>query len=189
MLARMFDTVPRGVQLTHSITPLPVKPHNIQLTLDTNTLRLSGEVRVGYNFFISLTKKADLSEFWNMTENTKRKVLLRWDDHAGGMHHTTLGFAGLSTAVAGRYSAAWYSFNTPETPFQALDPTAGITRLRFVVDGRTEDQHGVGFAVQDNVVFSTSSCATTQYPFAGHLDVAVRAINTDLTQLMSCPGS
>ncbi|KAJ7835314.1 heme peroxidase [Mycena leptocephala] len=157
MLARMFDTVPRGVQLTHSITPLPVKPHNIQLTLDANTLRLSGEVR-----------------FWNMTENTKRKVLLRWDDHAGGMHHTTLGFAGLSTAVAGRYSAAWYSFNTPETPFQALDPTAGITRLRFVVDGRTEDQHGVGFAVQDNVVFSTSSCATTQNPFAGHLDVAVR---------------
>ncbi|KAJ6534289.1 heme peroxidase [Mycena capillaripes] len=157
LFARMFDTVPRGVQLTHSITPLPVKPHNIQLTLDANTLKLSGEVR-----------------FWNMTENAKRKVLLRWDDHAGDMHHATLGFAGLSTAVAGRYSAVWYSFNTPETPFQALDPTAGITRLRFVVDGRTEDQHGVGFAVQDHIVFSTSSCATTQDPFAEHLDVAVR---------------
>ncbi|PPQ66407.1 hypothetical protein CVT26_011276 [Gymnopilus dilepis] len=158
VLARMFDTVPRGVQLTEIITPLPVKPHNIQLILDGDTLKLSGEVR-----------------FWNMPQDDNRKVLLLWDDHRGGTHNATLGFAGLSSAVAGKYTAAWYTFNTTaEEPFEELDPVAGITRMRFLVDGQMEDQGGVGFVVQDGVVFSNSSCATSQNPYSGRLDIAVR---------------
>jgi hypothetical protein len=42
----MLDTVPRGVQLTDVITPLPVKPSNVELTLDGDTLNLFGQVRV-----------------------------------------------------------------------------------------------------------------------------------------------
>ncbi|KAJ7792458.1 heme peroxidase [Mycena leptocephala] len=158
VLARMFDTVPRAVHLTEVITPLPVKPHAIQLILDGDTLKLFGEVR-----------------FWNMTADRAREVLLLWEDHIGRTHRATLNFAGLSTAVAGRYTAAWYAFNmTAELSFQAVDPAAGVTRMRFLVDGQVEDQGGVGFAVQDAVVFSSSSCATSQDPYAGHLDIAVR---------------
>jgi hypothetical protein len=46
MFARMLDTVPRGVELTEVITPLPVKPHNLILRLAGDTLKLAGEVRV-----------------------------------------------------------------------------------------------------------------------------------------------
>jgi hypothetical protein len=46
LLARMLDTVPRGVQLTQVITPLPVKPSGLDLVLDGDVLKFSGEVRV-----------------------------------------------------------------------------------------------------------------------------------------------
>ncbi|KAF8215620.1 heme peroxidase [Mycena galopus ATCC 62051] len=154
VLARMFNTVPDGVQLTDAITPLPVKPNNVQIILDGDMLKL----------FV-----------WNMTEDVGRKVVLLWDDHIGGTHRARLGFAGISTAAAGSYTAAWYAFNsTAGIPFQALKAKAGITRMSFVVDGITEDQDGVGFAVQDGVVFSNSSCATTQDPYSGRFDVGVR---------------
>lgn len=45
----MLDTVPGGVQLTDVITPLPVKPANVILTLDGDTLKLFGQVRVRDN--------------------------------------------------------------------------------------------------------------------------------------------
>ncbi|KAJ7362584.1 heme peroxidase [Mycena albidolilacea] len=158
VLALMFDTVPKGVELTEIIAPLPVKPHNIQLMLDGDTLKLFGEVR-----------------FWNMTKDWARDVLLIWEDHLGSTHHATLSFTGLSTAVAGRYTAAWYAFNqTAEIDFQKLNPAAGITRMRFIVDDRVEYQGGLGFSVQDSVMFSNSSCASSQNPYAGHLDIGVR---------------
>lgn len=46
LIARMIDTVPRGVKLTEVITPLLVKPDGVQLALNNDTLELSGEVRV-----------------------------------------------------------------------------------------------------------------------------------------------
>jgi hypothetical protein len=42
----MLDTVPRGVELTEVITPVPIKPDNIQLVLNKDKLKLSGQVRV-----------------------------------------------------------------------------------------------------------------------------------------------
>lgn len=42
----MLDTVPRGVQLTEVVTPLPVKPKISRFALDGDTLELSGQVRV-----------------------------------------------------------------------------------------------------------------------------------------------
>lgn len=46
LIARMIDTVPRGVKLTEVITPLLIKPDGVQLALNNDTLELSGEVRV-----------------------------------------------------------------------------------------------------------------------------------------------
>ncbi|KAJ6555642.1 putative L-ascorbate oxidase [Mycena vulgaris] len=158
LFTRMIDTVPKGVQLTEVITPLPVKPSGLQLILDGDTLKFSGEVR-----------------FWNMTEDADRTVRLLWDDHVGGANNVTLHASGVSTATAGRYSAAWYAFNaTSDIPFLSLDPAAGITNMRFTVNNKLEDQGGVGFAVQDGVVFSTTSCVTSQDHSAGRFDVAVR---------------
>ncbi|KAF8158665.1 heme peroxidase [Mycena galopus ATCC 62051] len=46
LFARMLNTVPSGVQLSDVITPLPVKPDNILITLLGDTLTFSGQVRV-----------------------------------------------------------------------------------------------------------------------------------------------
>ncbi|KAF8133615.1 heme peroxidase, partial [Mycena galopus ATCC 62051] len=141
LIARMLDTVPQGVELSEVITPLPVKPHSVILSMSGNTLQLSGEVRL-----------------WNMTADAERTVVILWDDHVGGTGNFTMSASGVSTAVAGRYSAVWYSFAPLDGSTLSLDAAAGITNMRFVVDGRLEDQNGVGFAVQDGVVFSETSC-------------------------------
>ncbi|KAF8207358.1 heme peroxidase [Mycena galopus ATCC 62051] len=46
LFAKMIDTVPRGIQLTDVVTPLPVKPIIAGFNLDGDTLRLDGRVRV-----------------------------------------------------------------------------------------------------------------------------------------------
>ncbi|KAJ6562078.1 hypothetical protein B0H19DRAFT_92596 [Mycena capillaripes] len=47
--------------------------------------------------------------------------------------------------------------------------------MRFAVDDRLEDQGVLGFAVQDNVVLSASSCVNSDdSPIAAGIDVAVR---------------
>ncbi|KAJ7342452.1 heme peroxidase [Mycena albidolilacea] len=151
LFARMVDTVPRGVQLTEVIKPLPVKPDSVQLVLNGGTLQLSGEVR-----------------FWNTTADPNRVVSLLWDDHVGGTHTVAMKASGTASAVAGRYTSAWYAFNS------TVDPVAGITSMRFLVDGTLEDQGGVGFAVQDGIFFTKTSCITSQSPRTARFDVAVR---------------
>jgi hypothetical protein len=42
----MLDTVPKDVKLTDVIQPLPVKPDNLELTLDGDKVLFSGTVRV-----------------------------------------------------------------------------------------------------------------------------------------------
>ncbi|KAF8134733.1 heme peroxidase, partial [Mycena galopus ATCC 62051] len=143
LIARMLDTVPQGVELSEVITPLPVKPHSVVLSMSGETLQLSGEVRL-----------------WNMTADAERTVVLLWDDHVGGTGNVTMSASGVSTAVAGRYSAVWYSIAPLDGSTLSLDAAPGITNMRFVVDGKLEDQNGVGFAVQDGVVFSEPSCYT-----------------------------
>lgn len=48
LMAKMLDTVPRGVQLTEVVTPLPVKPSTLSLVLGIggDVLQFSGQVRV-----------------------------------------------------------------------------------------------------------------------------------------------
>jgi hypothetical protein len=46
----MLDTVPRDVKLTDVIEPLPVKPTQLQLIHDGDSLKLSGLVRVNTAF-------------------------------------------------------------------------------------------------------------------------------------------
>jgi hypothetical protein len=47
LLARMLDTVPSSVQLSEPLEPLPVKPWNMQLSLDyEGQLRIAGYIRI-----------------------------------------------------------------------------------------------------------------------------------------------
>ncbi|KAJ7186076.1 heme peroxidase [Mycena filopes] len=158
LFARMIDTVPAGVKLTDVIEPLPVKPAKITLTLEDNTLKLSGIVRL---FGVPL--------------DANRTVSIEWDDHTGATRSAPMVPDHQSTSMA-RIPSAWYGFNesTSGPPALAIDPAAGVTTMRFVVDGKVEDQGGVGFAVQDGYVFAASSCLTAKNPMAGRFDVAVR---------------
>jgi hypothetical protein len=107
-------------------------------------------------------------------------VRLLWDDHLGGTGNATLTASGVSSAAAGRYNASWYTFspdptNPPDGLILLLNASAGITSMRFVVEGTLEDQGGVGFAVQDGVVYSETSCSISQAsPSPWRMDVAVR---------------
>ncbi|KAJ6460018.1 heme peroxidase [Mycena sanguinolenta] len=158
LFARMLDTVPSGVQLTDAISPLPAKPSNIELSLNGDTLQLSGQVRL-----------------WNITDPTPNIIML-WEDHIGGTGNATLEFAGLSSSTGGKYSAAWYDFNATDHGQLStlyLDATAGVKSLSFVVGGKLEDQNGLGLATQDEFLFSQTSCQVV-VPLSGRIDVAVR---------------
>ncbi|KAF8153643.1 hypothetical protein K438DRAFT_1987444 [Mycena galopus ATCC 62051] len=106
-------------------------------------------------------------------------VRLFWKDHVGATKNAMLVFAELGSASGGRFTSAWYGVNATDDPFLVLDAVAGVTSLSFVVDGKLEDQGGVGFAIQDGYAFSETSCLisfneTTGLPISGQFDVAVR---------------
>ncbi|KAJ7312895.1 heme peroxidase [Mycena albidolilacea] len=154
--ARMLNTVPAGVHLTDVITPLSVKPV-LRLILDGNTIQFSGEVR-----------------FWDLPEDPDRTVRLLWDDHVGGTHNVTLQLSRVVSSAGGRHTATWYSIVPLGSAFLALDAAAGITAMRFALDGRLEDQDGVGFTAQDDLMFSASSCSNNiNGQVSGRVDVAV----------------
>ncbi|KAJ7339761.1 heme peroxidase [Mycena albidolilacea] len=141
LMAKMLDTMPRGVQLTEVVTPL-VKPSTLSLVLGIggDVLQFSGQVR-----------------FWNMTEDPARTVRMLVDDRAGGTTDASLAF----------------------TQPSSRDAAAGITNMRFTVGGRLEDQSGIGFTVQDDVVFAASSCFVPDPDHVGNViggrfDIAVR---------------
>ncbi|KAJ7239707.1 heme peroxidase [Mycena rebaudengoi] len=161
LFARMLDTVPSGVQLTEVITPLPVKPQILSLVLAGNELQFSGQVR-----------------FWNMTQDSNRAVRLLWEDHFSGSNNATLRFTRAISSSGARNTAVFYTFSTADNiSFVSLDAAAGITKMWFAVNDKVEDQNGHGFAVQDDVVFSASSCFhfdLNQGSTGGRFDIAVR---------------
>ncbi|KAJ6452147.1 heme peroxidase [Mycena vitilis] len=158
LFARMLDTVPRGVTLSEVLTPLPVKPDNLQFTLaaDGEKLTFEGSVRL-----------------YNATQSTHTSVSLLYAAHTGATLNHTLTFSGEGTNAPGRPSTAWYAFDDPPL---SLDASAGVSSISFVVDGKVEDQGGVGFKVQDGVVFSASSClfSSENGTEVGRVDVGVR---------------
>jgi hypothetical protein len=86
-----------------------------------------------------------------LTENPDRVVQIIWDDHVGGVHNLTL--LPSQERTPGNFMT-WYDLGpTEEVEFLSLDATAAITNMQFTLDGKLEDQGGVGFAVQDALVF------------------------------------
>ncbi|KAK6988667.1 peroxidase [Favolaschia claudopus] len=171
LFSRMLDTVPKDVELSDVIDPLPVKPSEVQIVLGTNgKLQLSGVVRL-----------------FNVTvDDPQRTVQLLIDSHSGETTTTTLALDRFSSAMGGRVQSPFYAFNQSQDAdgnqvgVIELDPAKGIEKMRFNINGKVEDQGGVGFKVEDGVVFSETSCITTvgatedDDPVAGRFDIAVR---------------
>ncbi|KAJ7084925.1 hypothetical protein C8R44DRAFT_753005 [Mycena epipterygia] len=118
------------VELTEAITPLPVKPTNLVLVLANDTVQFPGQVR-------AVVLEHDIG----------------WDAHresAPGRSHRR------RTQPPAPRRGPWYSMLENGGPL-SLGAAAGIKSMRFVVDGKLEDQGGIGFPVQDGVLFSTST--------------------------------
>ncbi|KAJ7042382.1 hypothetical protein C8F04DRAFT_75587 [Mycena alexandri] len=125
--------------------------------------------------------------FWNLAANANRVALLLWDDHLGGVQNYTL-LSSLASSGPFPYEVATsYVFGNSSDAGLSLDPAAGITNMRFSVDGKLEDQGGVGFAVQDGFAFSTTSCffdnnRTAQYDVAVRNDVNLTSLYIETEQ-------
>jgi hypothetical protein len=78
--------------------------------------------------------------------------------------------------MGGRVQSNYYAFKGTsfEREFIPLDPEAGVLSMSFTVDGKLEDQDGVGFAVDDRIAFSNSSCLISVVPLKGRFDIGVR---------------
>ncbi|KZV81700.1 heme peroxidase [Exidia glandulosa HHB12029] len=169
LFSRMIDVVPRGVQLTEVIAPLPVKPQDVELMYsDTGKLTFSGQVRL-----------------WNPTENPSRIVNMVWADRNGTQHTQRLLHTPdmVGSAAGGRYRSEWYTWDVVPSANTSNSVTElfGITGMHFEIAEnssgtvRVEDQQGHGFPVSDAVMFSTTSCKTSDgWPSLGRYDVAVR---------------
>ncbi|EJD48418.1 putative L-ascorbate oxidase [Auricularia subglabra TFB-10046 SS5] len=170
LLSRMIDVVPRGVQLTEVIKPLLVKPHGLELVhKGTGALAFKGEVRL-----------------WNPLVNAARKVRMVWSDRNGVKTAVPLAHLPemVGSAAGGRYRSEWYSWNiVPNANSTAgrITEQLGVTGVHFEVDEGTgsavkiEDQQGLGFPVSDTVIFSETSCKTSDgWPSLGRYGVAVR---------------
>jgi hypothetical protein len=185
----MIDTVPRGVTLSEVLEPLPVKPMTLQVqALADGTFTLTGDVRVsqtsrwcaqGINQF--------LPQFWDMNEDDKRVVRAHWVDREGAtcsscsaiLSHDPSQAGWSYTGTGENHTTLWYSFSQNDTSRPIIDPAAGLSKVWFSVEeaGKTivYDQDGVGFALQDTLVFSAGSCAniTTNVQEEYHINIAV----------------
>jgi hypothetical protein len=86
-------------------------------------------------------------------------ALLLWVDHLGSSHNSTLLPSLGSTSSYLDGVATGYIFGASDDRSGiSLDAVAGITNMQFIIDGKLEDQGGVGFPMQDAVAFSATSC-------------------------------
>ncbi|CAL1715556.1 unnamed protein product [Somion occarium] len=122
LFARMIDTVHKGVQLTEVLEPLPVKPHQVTLTLlDDGTILLQGDVRL-----------------WDKQDDPDRSVTLRWadrDDNNDPNYSAELGHTDshVGQFVPGPIRTIWYTFNRTAAVFIFLDQAKGISNFWFEI--------------------------------------------------------
>lgn len=117
LIAKMLDTVPRGVQLTGVIEPIPVKPYDVYLSYNANgTLNfVGGELRL-----------------WNLPENPNRVVRgIITEKNGVSAPPVALTHNALQNGRAGgdRFTSTWFTW--PALP--ALDAES-VAQFHFEVD-------------------------------------------------------
>ncbi|KAF7340302.1 hypothetical protein MVEN_01949300 [Mycena venus] len=163
LLTRMVDTVPSGVQLTEVIKPPACQARGSA----TDSDRKHAATVWGSPVLIALRTSA-------CSSGTNRGTQI--DKPASS------GPTALVRHRTSRCRRPAHPSRSPDTTSQrgsrsTLPATRarGVASMRFMVDGALEDQGGVGFALQDGIVFSNTSCQTsTQNPRTARLDIAVR---------------
>ncbi|KAI0023859.1 heme peroxidase [Xylariomycetidae sp. FL0641] len=140
LLERMLNTVPKGVELTDVITPIPIKPHALNAEVNSNgTMTVSGEVRI----------------MEDGTTSSSRKVLV----HASDRNGTAFPEPITASTIDGYQVTGLYG-NMPNFTtytFSATIPAAqGISSFNVELqDGDTntlEKNGGSGFPFSDAIV-------------------------------------
>ncbi|KAF7301124.1 Peroxidase [Mycena indigotica] len=153
LFERMLNTVPKSVQLTDVIDPLPVKPYQLALNLaDDGSLELSGYIRI-----FSTAPEAMNVDPENMVVN------LSWKDHNGNRNSTYT-----STLTAGwSNSTSLWGFVHFFPVYTKLDPNFGLSTI-FVdwafnaQEALTHaDNGGAGFPLNDVVFYQDSASCNT----------------------------
>ncbi|KAJ6553949.1 WSC domain-containing protein [Mycena vulgaris] len=150
LLERMLNTVPKTVQLSEVIEPLPVKPFELVLSLATNgSLVVSGYIRI---FGMSPAAAA--------ASAAQMPVTLSWKDRNGESDAT---YSTSAVAVSDSSASLWGNVHFFEVG-AVIDAHAGISS--FVVDWAYStqaalthaDNGGAGFPFQDVVLSQDKSC-------------------------------
>jgi hypothetical protein len=178
LFEQMLNTVPRDVQLTEIIEPLPVKPVLTMVRAANGTFMLSGSVRVrpscGPNPRCLLTSP----QFWNLDDSSDPKVSLVWAGEDGQQcngcsvvlrHDKTFQF-GIS--MPGNHRAPWYMFPDGGVHMGSTDSPTFWFEINQNGDKRVEDNSGNGFPLLKKVVLSDTSCVSQSQSFA-RFDIAV----------------
>ncbi|KAJ7887189.1 heme peroxidase [Mycena leptocephala] len=137
--------------------------------------------------YIAGTTQNPLVVGFNDTTNSDKRIF------GSDGNATMLSFCGMTTSevfttspfppratVSNNGLTTFYPIITADgASFLSLDAAAGITSIRFLVDGKLEDQGGVGFAVLDAIAFSTAMYVTEadsrDFPVALQYHIAVRS--------------
>ncbi|KAJ1302490.1 hypothetical protein OPQ81_002808 [Rhizoctonia solani] len=175
ILQRMIDTVPSTVKLSDPITPMKVKPRDLQLQLlSTGQLQLDGYIRVR-------SDDRGLSE--------RPTVKLAYADRTGQVNSTKINTmpvnfqGGLGTG----FEAAFWFYQIPST----ILPN-GISHFNVSVTNTTTgaetiyDNNGHGYPVQDTIIFqSAQSCLIQGTDANGNQNLTLTAAVRDGLNLTS----
>ncbi|KAJ7265925.1 heme peroxidase [Mycena haematopus] len=154
LIEQMLNRVPKTVQLSEIIEPLPVKPFQLFLSLGSNgSLVMSGYIRI---FWTSPAAVA--------ASPANMPVVLNWKDRTG---RTNSSYSTSAVAVSQTSSSLWGNVHFFEVS-AAIDTNLGISS--FVVDwayssqvpSTLSDNGGSGFPFQDVVLYQPdNSCRNT----------------------------
>ncbi|KAF8671159.1 peroxidase family [Rhizoctonia solani] len=148
ILQRMIDTVPSTVKLSDPITPMKVKPHDLQLQLlSTGQIRLDGYIRVR-------------SEDRGLSEQPTVRVM--YADRTGQVNSTMIDTVPVrfQGGIGSGFEALFWFYQIPSTILPSgishfnISLTNATTRAETVYDN-----NGHGYPVQDSIIFQAAqSC-------------------------------
>ncbi|KAJ7499501.1 WSC domain-containing protein [Mycena latifolia] len=172
LLERMLNTVPKAVQLSEVIEPLPVKPYELVLSLATNgTLIMTGYIRI---FGTSAEAVA--------ASPAGMPVTLTWLGRNGETNASYSTSAASGSSSSGSLWGSVHFFEVSAT----IDAQAGISS--FVVDWAYSaqdalthsDNDGAGFSFQDVALYQADkSCSDA----ANGITTAYAVIRNDMGPL------
>ncbi|QRW22026.1 manganese peroxidase 2 [Rhizoctonia solani] len=148
ILQRMIDTVPSTVKLSDPITPMKVKPHDLQLQLlSTGQIRLDGYIRVR-------------SEDRGLSEQPAVRVM--YADRTGQVNSTKIDtmpvrFQG---GIGSGFEAVFWFYQIPSTILPKGISHFNVSLTNVTTRAETVyDNNGHGYPVQDNIIFQAAqSC-------------------------------